>query len=374
MCMDRRSFLRCAGVAALSSFAGQAFLGKSAYSATPTKLILGRSRIVVPAHGMVGTQVDRVIRDIALKDSLFDSRRPASSIPSERAMIVPYMEGRLSQQLMDYADARIVGLTPAFGRKKGELFYADNGEGDYPFLIDASKVAYESVAFSRDGVYGFFPDTHGFNMVAGQALRLQKLSGIDLAIACLDLPAKADGALYLAEHGINCFGPCDSVASMVFGYRTKVPNGTTIMGTAPIRPYRNGSAIIGAQEVRIDISEPIVVQATYRGGIHDHYCNTPRHYFTALCAYSGVPLTLTPVEAYVGQAGLVVNAARKTDANVIGVRVFNKQDAAPVVAWLEEDRSRRAILFHSAPYEEGYALFFRFPKQTSFGDLDPVFF
>ena len=371
MCMNRRNFLHGAGIAALSSFAGL-MLAEKASAAAPAKVILGRSRIIVPSRAVVGTQVDRVIRDIAWKDSAFDSRKSALSIPSERKMIVPYMEGHLLQQLMEYADAGIVGLTPAVGRKKGELFYADNGEGDYPFLIDESKVAYESAAFSRDGVYGFFPDTHGFSMIAGQALRVQKLSGINLAIACMDLPAKADGALYLAMHGINCYGPCDAEASILFGYRAKVGNGTTIMGTAPIRPYKNG-AVIGAQEVVIDIKEPIVVQATYRGGLHDHYCNTPRRYFTALSQYSGLPLTTKEVEAYVGEAGLVVNTARETGATVIGVRVFNKQDAEPVSAWLEKSRSHRAILFHSAPYEEGYALFFRFPKQTSFGDLNPIF-
>jgi len=43
-----------------------------------------------------------------------------------------------------------------------------------------------------------------------------------------------------------------------------------------------------------------------------------------------------------------------------------------VAQWLKEDPKHRVILFHSAPYEPGYNLFFQFPKQTSFGDLNPI--
>jgi hypothetical protein len=31
------------------------------------------------------------------------------------------------------------------------------------------------------------------------------------------------------------------------------------------------------------------------------------------------------------------------------------------------------VLFHTAAYPEGYNLFFEFPRQTSFGDIHPVF-
>jgi len=44
-----------------------------------------------------------------------------------------------------------------------------------------------------------------------------------------------------------------------------------------------------------------------------------------------------------------------------------------VYEWLREDGSRRAVLFHTAAYPEGYKLFFEFPRQTSFGDVHPVF-
>jgi hypothetical protein len=74
-----------------------------------------------------------------------------------------------------------------------------------------------------------------------------------------------------------------------------------------------------------------------------------------------------------GQSSRVVERAEALGATAIGVRVASKADAAPVKAWLRASRNRRAVLFHSAPYREGYALFAEFPDQTTFGDPRPVF-
>jgi hypothetical protein len=49
--------------------------------------------------------------------------------------------------------------------------------------------------------------------------------------------------------------------------------------------------------------------------------------------------------------------------------VSTKEEHDEVYSWLQEDRTHRALLFHSAPYEDGYRLFFEFPEQTSFGDI-----
>ena len=54
------------------------------------------------------------------------------------------------------------------------------------------------------------------------------------------------------------------------------------------------------------------------------------------------------------------------------MRVCTDQDYKPVAEWLKEDQRNRAVLLHSAAYEPGDALFKEFPKQTTFGDLDPV--
>jgi len=58
---------------------------------------------------------------------------------------------------------------------------------------------------------------------------------------------------------------------------------------------------------------------------------------------------------------------------LLGIRVKSKEEHDAVYSWLKEDASRRAVLFHTAVYPDGYKLFFEFPKQTSFGDIYPQF-
>jgi hypothetical protein len=101
--------------------------------------------------------------------------------------------------------------------------------------------------------------------------------------------------------------------------------------------------------------------ATHRGGI-----SIDSTKFTVL------NLSLVRVSANTGEAGKVVKKAEEIKAHVIGVRVCTDQDYKPVAEWLKEDQRNRAVLLHSAVYESGDALFEEFPKQTTFGDLNPV--
>ena len=55
------------------------------------------------------------------------------------------------------------------------------------------------------------------------------------------------------------------------------------------------------------------------------------------------------------------------------IRVKSTEEHDAVAAWLKEDPTRRAVLFHTAGYREGYKLFAEFPAQTTFGDIRPVF-
>jgi hypothetical protein len=64
-----------------------------------------------------------------------------------------------------------------------------------------------------------------------------------------------------------------------------------------------------------------------------------------------------------------VDEARRKGAGIIGIRVWGKREHDAVAKWLSEDPKRRAVLFHTAVYPEGYRLFFEFPAQTSFGDI-----
>ena len=58
---------------------------------------------------------------------------------------------------------------------------------------------------------------------------------------------------------------------------------------------------------------------------------------------------------------------------VLGIRVKSAEEHDAVAAWLKQDPTHRAVLFHTAGYPDGYRLFAEFPAQTSFGDIAPAF-
>ena len=205
-------------------------------------------------------------------------------------------------------------------------------------------------------------------MIAEQAYLHRK--DINLAVACMDLPAKAQAALYLAKNGINIYAPCDRMASLLLNYK-KLGINATIIGSAPVKQTESG-AVIGDQPVGIYLDEPIVAEYTNRNDTSDQYCDTPWRYFNRLNQVYRLKLSLIRVYANTGEAGKVVTQAEAAKAQVIGVRVCTDEDYKPVAEWLKKDTRNRAVLLHSAAYEPGIALFKQFPKQTTFGDLDPV--
>lgn len=353
-----------------------ALMFPSAAMCAPKEIILGQTKIIVPQDALVGVQVDRVIRDSSMpKDARLGEKVYPFRVPETWKDLVPYMEGRLAAQLINYdkASAKVLPLGPAFAKfsPKDGHYLADDGAGNFRFRVDPTKVDFKSTLYGENHVFAMMPDTHGFNTVAGPAMRLAQAGvKLSLVIACMDLPSKAEAALYLAKNGINCYGPCDRFASDLVGYKKDNPDAATIIGTAPIRKYKNG-AVIGNQPVKIRLDEPIVVQTTDKG-YPDQYCDTPTRYFRALAKNFGLELKVTEIQANVGETAKVIAAAKEANAKVIGVRIHNEKDATPVAKWLKESRQHRAILFHSVPYEPGYELFFKFPKQTSFGDLNPI--
>ncbi len=341
-------------------------LNKEAWERLPApKVILGRSKIIVPNKSQVVTQVDRVLRDINWEDSPFNQEVPVDTRPESPDQIVPYMEGARVKELMKYAQIEVVPLGNTKTVKIDEDYYAADAEGDYKFKIDPSKLDYPSVIKEDNSV--ILPDTHGFNSIAGLTAGLQPKPY--LAIACMDLPSKADAALYLAEGGINCYAPCDRFGSQILGYNDNYEVKGTIIGTAPVKKHKK-EAVIGDQPLAFSTSESICVQYTDKG-YPDQYCDTPWRYFEALNKKYKLDLDLVKVNANAGEAGKVVKKAEKNKINTIAVRVSEEEDADSVRKWLKENEYHKAILFHSAPYEPGYKLFFEFPERVTFGDLDP---
>jgi hypothetical protein len=86
----------------------------------------------------------------------------------------------------------------------------------------------------------------------------------------------------------------------------------------------------------------------------------------------GLNRSLFKVYANIGEAGKVAEKAEAIKAQVIGVRVCTDDDYRPVAKWLKSNPTNRAVLLHNVAYEKENALFKEFPKQTTFGDLNPV--
>jgi hypothetical protein len=344
----------------------------------PTVLVLGASKIVVPHGAEVGVQVDRVIRDIHWTPSAFDAAVPADRVPKDAGQVVPYMEGRLAAELIRFAGVTLRPLTPAVVRldpRQPGYGHAADAEGNYRFLIDSSKISYATARRIGPGLLEL-PDTHGFASVAAEGARVAP----HLVMACMDMPDKAAGALYLAERGIHAYGSTDRFGYELLGYRLLRPDAGTIIGSAPIRRGPDNGAVIGDQPVEIGLRETIVAQWTERQGYPWQYNDSGWRYFAALDDLYGLELDLVKATADAGELEKLIAVARARDADVVAVRVGKattedetRHDAEALSRWLRESPRHRAVLFHTAAYEAGYRLFFDFPRQVTFGDLDPQF-
>jgi tetratricopeptide (TPR) repeat protein len=319
-------------------------------------ITLGRSAIRLRDGANVRTQVDRVTRDwlsgmnFTSAPAHFDAKR-----------VVPWHEGSRTLDLVNYADVRVEPVWGTRVRKVGERWLAPDADGTFRFEVTPDKVYGYPTNLFLDDRNVWINDTHGISSLAWDS------AGADLVIGCGDHGGKADAAYDLAVRGVNVYMPTDRYLYTLIG--TDTPG--TVLGSAPIRDTPEG-ATLGGQEVTFRVDEPIVVSWT-QGRYPVQYYDTPHSYFTALGDWAGVEFDLTSVEiTEYGTVGIVVERARELGAQVLGIRVATIEEHDAVAAWLSEDPARRAILFHTAVYPDGYRLFAEFPDQTSFGDVRPV--
>lgn len=363
----------------VSLFSNQIFTATIQETKEHPRIILGLSKIELNKEMIVGVQVDRVIRDVfpSWNNTSYSIKVPANKTPRNFSDIFPLYEGARIREMMNWSGLKVLPLTPCRAKKIGTDYFAADGRGNFTFYISPSKVIFppfNKTVFrpgkgSNETADLMCPQTHGFNMIAEQAYLHRK--DIDLAVACMDLPAKADAALYLAQNGINIYAPCNRFAYLLMNYKEKFGINATILGSAPIRKTEKG-AVIGDQPAVIYLDEPIVVEYTDRENTMDRYCDAPWKYFNKLNEVYSLNLSITKVYANTGEAGKVVQKAEAIKARVIGVRVCTDDDYTAVAQWLKEDQRNRAVLLHSAVYEPGETLFKEFPKQTTFGDLTPI--
>jgi hypothetical protein len=320
-------------------------------------IVLGSSAILVDKHTKIKTQVDRVTRDWLQG---FNIKNAPWALDPET--VATWHEGQKIRELVKLTKAKAIPVTGTKAKRIGDAWYAPDAKGLYLFKISEDKIYNFPTNFVLDDTTAIINDTHGISALAWDAL------DANLVIGCGDSPGKMEAAYYLAEHGVNVYAPTDRYIGQLIGTDTQ----GIVIGTAPIKK-RGHQAVIGDQPISIDAKETIVVSNT-QGHYPLQYYDAPYRYFKALADYLGKPLDIVPVEvkAY-GKADIVITEARKRGAQVIGIRVWGKQEHDAVAAWLTENSKHRAILFHSAVYPEGYKLFYEFPKQTSFGDTRPKF-
>jgi len=324
--------------------------------ADATSFVLGASRIVVEPGTRIAGQVERVARDWLS----YQLGWAPSSRPLTRSDLVPWHEGARLGDILAATSGTVVPLTGTLAARKGNAWFAADDEGVFRYEILDDKVQYPTT-LAWNGV-ALLRDTHGISALVGPAAR----SEASLVVGCGDSEGKMKAAYDLAAKGVDVYFPCDRFVGDVIGYRGR----GVLLGSAPVR--REGSrAVIGDRPIAFSTRETIVVE-DFTGRGEDRYYDAPARYFRALRAFlPGVQLDFVSVER-AGESFRVIRRAAEIGADAIAVRVATLEDAAPVRAWLLESPSHRAVLFHSASYPEGNALFAAFPRQTTFGDPRPT--
>ena len=320
-----------------------------------THIIIGTTAIHVKPKAKIKIQVDRVIRDWIQSEHVTSAPWDYS-----RKDLVRSHEGEKAEEILRLSDATVIPVWGTKVKKIGDDWYAPDAEGIYRFALSEDKVENFPSTILIDDRTAIVNDTHGISAIAWDS------TDADLAIGCGDHPGKIEAAYYLADRGVNVYVPTDRFLSMLIGTHTK----GLVIGSAPVKEGSDG-AIVGDQPISIDVNEPIVVSTA-----HAHYplqyYDTPNRYFQALQEYIGKRLKITAVEVKkYGHATNVVDVAREKGVRVLGIRVKSKEEHDAVAAWLRGNKRRRAVLFHTAVYPDGYKLFFEFPQQTNFGDVHP---
>jgi hypothetical protein len=321
-----------------------------------TGFILGASAIRVSSGERIGVQVERTVRDWLSYQLSWDLSRRA---PAREALIA-WHEGARLRDVLAAVPARIVPLPGTLVARQGERWLAPDENGVFRFEVLPDKVAYPTTRAMGD--VALLVDTHGIASLAGSAIE----AGVPLVVGCCDTPYKAQAAYWLASRGIDVYFPCDRYVGSLLGYEGP----GTLIGSAPVRAEK-GAAVIGDRPIRFSASETIVVEDAQLPGPLQYY-DAPGKYFHRLAEMLPLRAEFVTITG-AGQASMIVRRAEELGASAIAVRVWNDEDAAPVRAWLRASPSHRAVLFHSAPYPAGYALFDEFPKQTTFGDPRPRF-
>lgn len=337
------------------------------YSPDFSAVEIGRTAIELGKEDVIVSQADRVTRDIMSGELGNPFTGELLTVFSEQ---FNYTDKELLKSTGWHEGARIkemksIGLTHkvAAGTIVKELdgkWYAPNEEGVFMFEVPIDKILYPTTKFIRKDV-AVVIDTHGVNMIVGQAIK-DKATAV---IACCDHPGKIKAAKYLSDKGVKVICNTDKYVPLLIGADSKV------VGSAPFS-MKGDRIVIGNRMITIEKNEPVVVEDTVTKIPGISYYDTPARYFSEL-EKKGVMLNtyIAEIDGF-NQMEKVIRKAKEKKANIIAVRIFNSDDYNNVKAWLEQNPEHKAILFHSEPYPYGYKLSREFKSQTSFDDPNPV--
>ena len=98
------------------------------------------SKIELRGGEGIGVQVDRIIRDIQWKGSDYGKRVPPDRVSERPLEVVSYMRWARVKEMMEYAGAKVLSSTLAYGKKKDDRFcsgpahYAADTQENFPFF------------------------------------------------------------------------------------------------------------------------------------------------------------------------------------------------------------------------------------------------
>lgn len=317
--------------------------------------VLGRSRIEITDRTVVGSQVDRVMRDWISYQLRWDlNKGEASVIP------IHYHEGAFLNLISDGVPAHIIPLAGSFAVREGNKWYAADDAGVFRYEILPDKIIYPTTHVDRDTA--FIEDTHGISALVPQAIEQH----VDVVVGCGDSVGKMAAAYDLAVKGVNVIFPGDRYEDELLGYTAK----GTLIGGAPVRTEAK-KVIVGDQPVEFSATEPIVVEDS-KALFPLQYYDAPARYFRRLNTALKLPVTYVEVDN-ADQIERVLQTARAKKASAVAVRVFTEGEYMHLREWLQASARNRAILFHSGLYPFAQKLFGEFREQVTFGDLHPEF-
>lgn len=334
------------------------------------KIEIGSSLFPLNKTDLIVSQADRVSRDwLSYKIEQSPFGKEILTLFSERLYwdkedLLPeigwHEGGRIKEMIKKAGIRHRIGAGTMIAQKDGK-WYSPNENGIFMFEVPIDKVMYPTTRFLRDDL-AVVVDTHGVNMLVEQAIRY----GADFVVGCCDAVSKVEAAKYLSDRGIKTICFTDKYLPLLLF------SNASILGSPPIMNI-SGKVVVGGSRIRFTVDDKVVVQDVCNYSNVQSYYDTPARYFRQFEEYIDLNADYVCINESGKMDRIIDKAEEHSGRVVIGVRVYNKKDYESVSGWLHESKRHKAVLFHSAPYPWGYRLFYEFPGQVAFDDINPVF-